>query len=210
METSRGAAAAPTWIVRGHESRRRRGSHVDSPWRRVAARPRPRRGNSFEIGSRLRYKSPARAEKPSERLARRRRQVAALVEPLRRRGRPCCVFEFASFPWGTAAGREDKRERFEIDRDAAHPADSVALDDWHAIFSGLDRVDARYVVLRRDAVAATWSHRQWDGGFAAHGAVLADCARYFRRVETVRGDAAAATWIVRGDCSRQTPRPRRG
>ena len=36
-ETSRGAAAARTWIVRGDESRRRRGPDVDSPWRRAAA-----------------------------------------------------------------------------------------------------------------------------------------------------------------------------
>ena len=36
VETSRGAAAATTWIVRGDESRRRRGCDVDIPWRRVA------------------------------------------------------------------------------------------------------------------------------------------------------------------------------
>ena len=41
VETSRGDAAAATWIVRGDESRRR---DVDSPWRRVAATPRLRRG----------------------------------------------------------------------------------------------------------------------------------------------------------------------
>ena len=42
--TGRGAAAAATWIVRGDESRRRRGLDVDSPRRRVAAPPRSRRG----------------------------------------------------------------------------------------------------------------------------------------------------------------------
>ena len=36
-ETSRGAATATAWIVRGDESRRRRGRDVDRPWRRVAA-----------------------------------------------------------------------------------------------------------------------------------------------------------------------------
>ena len=35
METSRGDATAATWIVRGDESRRRRGRDVDSPWRRM-------------------------------------------------------------------------------------------------------------------------------------------------------------------------------
>ena len=40
----RGDAAAATWIVRGDESRRRRGRDVDSPQSRVAATPRPRRG----------------------------------------------------------------------------------------------------------------------------------------------------------------------
>ena len=42
--TSRGTAAATAWIVRGGESLHRRGRDVDSPWRRVAATPRPRRG----------------------------------------------------------------------------------------------------------------------------------------------------------------------
>ena len=37
-------------MVRGHESRRRRGCHVDLPRRRVAAPPRPRRGHSVETG----------------------------------------------------------------------------------------------------------------------------------------------------------------
>ena len=46
--TSRGAAAAATWKVRGDESRRRRGRDVDIPWRRDAAPPRPRRGQSVE------------------------------------------------------------------------------------------------------------------------------------------------------------------
>ena len=36
VETSRGDAVAATWIVRGDESRRRRGCHVDIPWRRLA------------------------------------------------------------------------------------------------------------------------------------------------------------------------------
>ena len=54
----RRVAAVATWIVRGDESRRRRGCDVDSPWRRVAAvatwivrgdeSPRPRRENSAE------------------------------------------------------------------------------------------------------------------------------------------------------------------
>ena len=39
METSRGGAAAATWIFRGDESRRRRGHDVEIPWRRVAAAP---------------------------------------------------------------------------------------------------------------------------------------------------------------------------
>ena len=37
--------------------------------------------------------------------------VAGLLEPLRKRGRPCVVFEFASYPWGTAEGREEARSR---------------------------------------------------------------------------------------------------
>ena len=58
VETSRGDAAAATWMFRGSESRRRifggdesrrrRRRDVDSPWRRVAAAPRPRRGCSVE------------------------------------------------------------------------------------------------------------------------------------------------------------------
>ena len=36
-ETSRGAAAAATWIVRGDKARRRRGRDVDIPRRRVVA-----------------------------------------------------------------------------------------------------------------------------------------------------------------------------
>ena len=40
----RGAAAAAARRVRGNTSRRRRGGDVDSPWRRVAATPRLRRG----------------------------------------------------------------------------------------------------------------------------------------------------------------------
>ena len=42
-ETSRGAAAAATWIFRGDETRRGRGRAVDSQRRRVAATPRPPR-----------------------------------------------------------------------------------------------------------------------------------------------------------------------
>ena len=41
---SKRAAARRRRIFRGDESRRRRGCDVDSPWRRVAATPRPRRG----------------------------------------------------------------------------------------------------------------------------------------------------------------------
>ena len=47
VETSRGTAAAATWILRGDKSRRRRGCHVNLPWRRVAT-PRLRRGYSVE------------------------------------------------------------------------------------------------------------------------------------------------------------------
>ena len=49
--TSRGAAAGPTWIFPGDESRRRRGCDVDTQWRRAAAtrsRPRRRRGGARE------------------------------------------------------------------------------------------------------------------------------------------------------------------
>ena len=46
--TGRGDAAAGTWIVRGGGSRRRRGWDLDSPWRRVAAPPRQRRGYSVD------------------------------------------------------------------------------------------------------------------------------------------------------------------
>ena len=45
--TNRGDAAAATWIVRGDESRRRRGRDVDIRWRRVALR----RGSSVETRS---------------------------------------------------------------------------------------------------------------------------------------------------------------
>ena len=41
---SRCDAAAATRRFRGDESRRRRGCDVDSPWRRIAATLRPRRG----------------------------------------------------------------------------------------------------------------------------------------------------------------------
>ena len=47
----RGDAAAATWIVRGDESRRRRGYDVDIPRRRIAATPRLRRGHSVEAGA---------------------------------------------------------------------------------------------------------------------------------------------------------------
>ena len=43
-KTGRGDAAAGTWMVRGDETRRRRGRDVDGPWRRDAATPRPGRG----------------------------------------------------------------------------------------------------------------------------------------------------------------------
>ena len=46
--TSRGVAAAATWIVRGDGSRRRRSRHADVPWRQIAATPRPRRGSSAD------------------------------------------------------------------------------------------------------------------------------------------------------------------
>ena len=73
----RGGAAAVTWIFREDESRRRRGRHVDSPWRRggavaatwicrgesrdvdipwrVVATPWLRRGRAMETGARFRY-----------------------------------------------------------------------------------------------------------------------------------------------------------
>ena len=58
VETSRGDAAAATWIFRprtwifrGDESRRRRGRDVDILWRPVAATPRPRREYSLETSS---------------------------------------------------------------------------------------------------------------------------------------------------------------
>ena len=51
----------PAWVLspRGYAadgSRRRRGCHVDIPWRRVAATPRPRRGYLVKTGARLRYR----------------------------------------------------------------------------------------------------------------------------------------------------------
>ena len=46
VEMSCGGAAVVTWIVHGND--RRRGRDVDSPWRRVAAAPRPRRGYFVE------------------------------------------------------------------------------------------------------------------------------------------------------------------
>ena len=52
--TGRGAAAAATRRVRADEERRRRGRDAESPWRRRAAPPRPRRGWSVEDGSRRR------------------------------------------------------------------------------------------------------------------------------------------------------------
>ena len=54
VEASRGDAAAVTWTVRGDESRRRRGCDVDGPWRRVAATPRLRRGDSVSAALRSR------------------------------------------------------------------------------------------------------------------------------------------------------------
>ena len=106
----------------------------------------------------------------------------AVLAPLAARGRPCVVFEFASFPWGTAEGRTGPATRFGaspgFDRDEAFPGDSVSLDDWHAVFSKLRYVDARYVVLRRDPLAACWSHRDWDGSLARHAVVLAQFQRY--------------------------------
>ena len=48
--TSRGDAAAATWMFREDESRQRRGCDVDIQWSRVAATPRPRRGYSGESG----------------------------------------------------------------------------------------------------------------------------------------------------------------
>ena len=44
LSTSRGDAAAATWIIRGDQSRRRRGGDVDNSRRPVAATPRRRRG----------------------------------------------------------------------------------------------------------------------------------------------------------------------
>ena len=64
MKTSRGNAAAATWMFREDKSRQRRGCDVDipwrrvaaaPPWRRVAATPPRRRGSSVETGARLRY-----------------------------------------------------------------------------------------------------------------------------------------------------------
>ena len=39
-----------SWTLRGDESRRRRGRDVDTPWRRIAAKTRPRRESSVETG----------------------------------------------------------------------------------------------------------------------------------------------------------------
>jgi len=128
------------------------------------------------------YKSPCDAtETPAARLARRRAAVAALLAPLAARGRPCVVFEFASFPWGTAEGRAGASTRFAnaaADRDEPHPGDSANLDDWHAAFATLDFVEAKYLVLRRDPVRAAWSHREWDGSFGRHAESNAALARY--------------------------------
>ena len=49
LSVDRGDAAAFTRIVRGNESRRRRGRNADIPWERVAATPRPRRGHSLDV-----------------------------------------------------------------------------------------------------------------------------------------------------------------
>ena len=59
-ETGRGTAAAATWTFRGGESRRRRGCHVDIPWRRVAATPRLRGGSSAAVGHARAEASPGR------------------------------------------------------------------------------------------------------------------------------------------------------
>ena len=80
VRTGRGDAAAATWIFRGDESRRCRGRHVDSPRRRVAATPRPRRGYSAETSRDVRVPTPQ-----TNLVVEERRQVVEVLVPTRAR-----------------------------------------------------------------------------------------------------------------------------
>ena len=78
--TNRGAAAAATWIVRGDESRRRRGSEPDRP-RRSDQRRRKRRGDVRALDS----AAAANVDSPRRRKSRRRRGRDADVRKRDRR-----------------------------------------------------------------------------------------------------------------------------
>lgn len=154
------------------------------------------------------YASPCGVdESVEERLQRRRAALAALLQPLVDRGEPCCILEYASFPWGTDRGRYGADTRFAENvpnRDEPHPGDSTNLDDWHALFGEWDCVDARYLVLRRNPVAAAWSHRHWDGSLERHGTTLAALDRYVADFLVHRrlcaGCAASFALPLCGDC----------
>ena len=64
------------------ETRRRRSRDADSPRRRVAATPRPRRGNSVETGARLRYRGKTDFDASFD----------AALEKLEAKGQPCGAF----------------------------------------------------------------------------------------------------------------------
>lgn len=72
---------------------------------------------------------------------------------------------------------------------SGNPGNSFDLREFVDMMS--EYADIRLLVLNRGLAAASWSHREWDGGLVQHARVLALFAEYLTRV---LGDLDTAIW----------------
>eukprot|EP00930_Biecheleria_cincta_P099148 TRINITY_DN90793_c0_g1_i1.p1 TRINITY_DN90793_c0_g1~~TRINITY_DN90793_c0_g1_i1.p1 ORF type:complete len:839 (+),score=138.08 TRINITY_DN90793_c0_g1_i1:26-2542(+) len=86
------------------------------------------------------------------------------------------IMEWSSWPFG-----EDERSRWSrgcddphaVEREAnsGNPGNSVDLMEFVELFQ--EHADVKVLVLHRNLVSASWSHKEWDDGLVEHAKVLA-------------------------------------
>ena len=188
-----------TWIFRGDQSRRRRGCHVDSPWRPVAATPRVPRGSSEATtsgrGSRGEVNGTCRLDSWMFRGTRRGDPAAATRKFSRDRQASRAAAAATRATRAASSARASAARRARSRRRACPAAPS-------------GRRDARGSRLRQ-ALGKESRRRHGDdvdGPWMGRGDAAAT-TRIFRG--GCRGDAEAATWMIRGRVA-AAPRRRRG
>jgi len=115
----------------------------------------------------------------------RRAKLATLLANMDVAAYPHIIFEWCSWPFGEefrerwCQGCQDARGLSREER-SGNPGNSVDLLEFVDLFS--EHGDVRVLVLHRNLVSSSWSHREWDGGLLPHARVLALFNDYLTKV----------------------------